>query len=183
MVSSVINRYIHIFFIQKSNSVYVLVQDNTNSDELASAAKAIDDLVEEAIQIYELDKEKTNITDELYNSLRTITSYLGFSIDIDPTILNSTNDTRIILMPSLDLLIIKPNFKSEQKRLDQLSLDEISSILKLIIPSIINMARSDRILKNQKISFVREVTNRLKRLPGSNTEDMIVDTSLHMEGV
>jgi hypothetical protein len=160
------------------------IHDNIDPNELALATKALDELVEETIQIYELDKEKTNITDELYNSLRTITSYLGFSIDVDPMLLNSSQDTRIILMPSLDLLIIKPNFKSEQKRLDQLSLDEISSILKLIIPNIINMARSDRILKNQKISFVREVTSRLKRLPGSNTEDMIINnTSIHLEGV
>ena len=56
--------------------------DNTNPDDLASAVKAMDDLVEEAIQIYELDKEKTNITDELYNSLKVITNYLGFSIDV-----------------------------------------------------------------------------------------------------
>ena len=158
--------------------------DNTNSEELASAAKALDDLVEEAIQIYELDKEKTNITDELYNSLRTITSYLGFSIDVDPALLNLPQYTRIILMPSLDLLIIKSNFKSEQKRLDQLSLDEISNILKSVIPNLINMARSDRILKNQKIAFVREATKRLKRLSGSSTEDMIVNNaSLHVEGV
>ncbi|MDR3781859.1 MAG: hypothetical protein P4K92_00910 [Candidatus Nitrosotalea sp.] len=158
--------------------------DNTNPDELASSVKAMDDLVEEAIQIYELDNEKTNLTDELYNSLRTITNYLGFSMDVDPRFLNLSQDTRIILMPSLDLLIIKSNFKSEQKRLDQLSLDEISNILKLVIPNMINMARADRVLKNQKIAFVREATNRLKRLPGSSTEDMIVnDTALHVEGV
>ncbi|MFZ0184193.1 MAG: hypothetical protein WBV92_08860 [Nitrosotalea sp.] len=160
------------------------VPDNTNQDALALAVKSMDDLVDEAIQIYELDNEKTNLTDELYNSLRTITSYLGFSIDVEPALLNLPQDTRIILMPSLDLLIIKSNFKSEQKRLDQLSLDEISNILKMIIPNMIHMARSDRILKNQKIVFVREATKRLKRLPGSNTEDMIVnDTALHMEGV
>jgi hypothetical protein len=87
-------------------------------------------------------------------------------------------------MPSLDLLIIKSNFKSEQKRLDQLSLDETSNILKLVIPNMINMARSDRILKNQKIAFVREATNRLKRLPGASTDDMIVnDASIQVEGV
>jgi hypothetical protein len=160
------------------------VPDNTNPDELASAIKSMDDLVDEAIQIYELDNEKTNLTDELYNSLRTITNYLGFSMDVDPRLMNLPQDTRIILMPSLDLLIIKSNFKSEQKRLDQLSLDEISNILKLVIPNMINMARSDRILKNQKIVFVREATKRLKRLPGSSTEDMIVnEPSLHVEGV
>jgi hypothetical protein len=160
------------------------VPDNTDQDELTSSIKAIDELVEEAIQIYELDNEKTNLTDELYNSLRTITNYLGFSMDVDPRLLNLSQDTRIILMPSLDLLIIKSNFKSEQKRLDQLSLDETSNILKSVIPNLINMARADRILKNQKIVFVREASHRLKRLPSSSTEDMIVnDASLHVEGV
>ena len=160
------------------------VSDNTNPDDLASAVKAMDDLVEEAIQIYELDKEKTNITDELYNSLKVITNYLGFSIDVNPQLVNLPQDTRLILMPSLDLLIIKPNFKSEQKRLDQLNLDEISNILKFVIPNIINMARSDRLLKSQKVSFVREATKRLKRLPGSNVEDMVVtDTALQVDGI
>jgi len=158
--------------------------DNSNPDDLASAVKAMDDLVEEAIQIYELDKEKTNITDELYNSLKVITNYLGFSIDVNPQLVNLPQDTRLILMPSLDLLIIKPNFKSEQKRLDQLNLDEISNILKFVIPNIINMARSDRLLKSQKVSFVREATKRLKRLPGSNVEDMVVtDTALQVDGI
>jgi hypothetical protein len=158
--------------------------DNTNPDDLASAVKAMDDLVEEAIQIYELDKEKTNITDELYNSLKVITNYLGFSIDVNPQLVNLPQDTRLILMPSLDLLIIKPNFKSEQKRLDQLNLDDISNILKFVIPNIINMARSDRLLKSQKVSFVREATKRLKRLPGSNVEDMVVtDTALQVDGI
>lgn len=160
------------------------VPDNTDQDELVSSIKAIDELVEEAIQIYELDNEKTNLTDELYNSLRTITNYLGFSMDVEPRLLNLSQDTRIILMPSLDLLIIKSNFKSEQKRLDQLSLDETSNILKSVIPNLINMARADRVLKNQKITFVREAAHRLKRLPSSSTEDMIVnDASLHVEGV
>ncbi|HZS74874.1 MAG TPA: hypothetical protein VFA69_10280 [Candidatus Nitrosotalea sp.] len=160
------------------------VPDNTDQDELMSSIKAIDELVEETIQIYELDNEKTNLTDELYNSLRTITNYLGFSMDVDPRLLNLSQDTRIILMPSLDLLVIKSNFKSEQKRLDQLSLDETSNILKTVIPNLISMARADRILKNQKIAFVREATHRLKRLPSSSTEDMIVnDASLHVEGV
>ncbi len=160
------------------------VPDSTNPDDLASAIKAMDELVEEAIQIYELDKEKTNVTDELYNSLKIITNYLGFSIDVNPTLLNLPQDTRIILMPSLDLLIIKSNFKSEQKRLDQLSLDETSNILKFVIPNIINMAKTDRILKNQKVAFVREATKRLKRLPGSSAEDMIVtDDSLRVNGI
>ncbi len=160
------------------------VTDSTNPDDLALAVKAMDDLVEEAIQIFELDKEKTNVTDELYNSLKIITSYLAFSIDVNPQLLNLPQDNRIILMPSLDLLIIKPNFKSEQKRLDQLSLDETSNILKFIIPNIVNMARTDRMIKNQKVAFVREATKRLKRLPGVASDDMVVtDSSLRVEGI
>jgi len=158
--------------------------DATSQQELASAVKAMDDLVEEAMQIYELDKEKTNVTDDLYNSLKVITGYLGFSIDIDPHLLDLPQDTRAILTPSLDILIIKPNFKSENKRLDQLGLDETSNVLKFAIPNIINMARNDRILKSKKIAFIRESANRLKRLPSANAEDMIVtDTSMHVEGI
>lgn len=172
------------YLYKNPNFLYMSASDNTNPDDLASAVKAMDDLVEEAIQIYELDKEKTNITDELYNSLKVITNYLGFSIDVNPQLVNLPQDTRLILMPSLDLLIIKPNFKSEQKRLDQLNLDEISNILKFVIPNIINMARSDRMIKSQKVSFVREATKRLKRLPGSNVEDMVVtDTALQVDGI
>src|SRR5574340_688771 len=95
------------------------VPDNADQDGLMSSIKAIDELVEEAIQIYELDNEKTNLTDELYNSLRTITNYLGFSMAVATQLLNLSQDTRIILMPSLDLLIIKSNFKSEQNPQDR----------------------------------------------------------------
>lgn len=156
----------------------------TNDDDLAAAVKAMEDLVDEAVQVYELDKEKTNVIDDLYNSLKTITSYLKFSVDLHPQLLGLSENTRAILTPSLDILIIKSNFKSEQKRFDQLTLDETSNILRFAIPTIINMARSDRILKNKKIAFLRDGTKKLKRLPSSSAEDMIVtDTSIQVEKV
>ena len=91
------------------------VEGNVNEGDLAAAVKAMEELVDEAVQVYEIDKEKTNVIDDLYNSLKVITSYLGFSIDLHPSILNLPEHTRAMLTPSLDILIIKPNFKSEQK--------------------------------------------------------------------
>ena len=157
---------------------------NVNEDSLAEAVKAMEELVDEAVQVYELDKEKTNVIDDLYNSLKIITNYLGFSVDLHPSLLNLPEHTRALLTPSLDILIIKTNFKSEQKRFDQLTLDETSNVLRYAIPTIINMARSDRIIKNKKIAFLRDGTKKLKRLPSSSAEDMIVtDTSVQVEKV
>ena len=158
--------------------------DKVNEDNLAAAVKAMEDLVDEAVQVYELDKEKTNVIDDLYNSLKIITTYLSFSVDLHPELLGLPENTRIVLTPSLDILIIKPNFKSEQKRFDQLTLDETSNVLRYAIPAVISMARADRTIKNKKISFLREGSKKLKRLPSSSTEDMILtDSSVHMEKV
>jgi|SRR5579872_1359684 len=157
---------------------------NVNDDSLASAVKAMEELVEEAVQVYEIEKEKANVTDDLYNSLKIITAYLGFSIDLDPRILNLPQNSRATLTPVLDIIIIKPDYKSEQKRFDQLTLDEAAGVLQFAIPRVISLARSDRIAKNKKISFLRESTKALKRLPGSNAEEMIVgNESVHFEKV
>ena len=158
--------------------------DNVNEDTLALAVKAMEDLVDEAVQVYELDKEKTNVIDDLYNSLKIITTYLSFSVDLHPELLGLPENARVVLTPSLDILIIKPNFKSEQKRFDQLTLDETSNVLRYAIPAIISMARVDRTIKNKKISFLREGSKKLKRLPSSSAEDMVItDSSVHVEKV
>ncbi len=157
---------------------------NVGDDELASAVKSMEELVDEAVQVYELEKEKSNVTDDLYNSLKIITSYLGFSIDLDPRILNLPDGSRATLTPVLDIIIIKPDYKSEQKRFDQLTLDEASGVLRYAIPQVINLARSDRISKSKKLSFLRESTKALKRLPGTNAEEMIIgNESIHLEKV
>ena len=152
-----------------------------SEDNLAAAVKAMEDLVDEAVQVYEIDKEKTNVTDDLYNSLKILTGYLSFTVDIPPELVSLTTDTRVILAPSLDLFIIKPNFKSEQKRLDQLSLDDISNVLRYAIPLIINMARTDRIIKSKKIAFLKEGTKKLKRLPGTSVDETMITDNVHME--
>lgn len=149
-------------------------EEKVNEETLASAVKAMEELVDEAVQVYEIDKEKTNVIDDLYNSLKIITTYLSFSVDLHPQLLNLPDNIRIILMPNLDLHIIRHNFKSETKRFDQLTLDETSNVLKYAIPAVIAMARADREIKNRKISFLREGAKKLKRLPSSSPDEMII---------
>lgn len=158
--------------------------DTVPDDTLASAVKAMEDLVDEAVQVYELDKEKVNVIDDLYNSLKIITTYLSFSVNLSPSLLSMPQDFHIVLTPNLDLHIIKPNFKSETKRFDQLTLDETANVLKFAIPEIIKMARDDRELKSKKVSFLREGAKKLKRLPSSSADDMIMtDTSIPVHKV
>jgi hypothetical protein len=159
-------------------------KDTLNEGNLAAAVKAMENLVDEAIQVYELDKEKTNVIDDLYNSLKVITTYLAFSVDLQPVLLSLPENFRVLLTPSLDLVIIRPNFKTETKRFDQLTLDETTNVLRYAIPAVISMASADREIKNKKISFLREGSKKLKRLPSSAQDEMVVtDTSVHVEKV
>ena len=151
-----------------------------NDEKLAEAVKTMEDLVDEAVQIYELDKEKTNVLDDLYNSLKTITTFLSFSMDVHPQFLGLSEDTRVILTPSLDLQIITSNYKFENKRLDELTLDQISNILRYVVPLIANAAKNERLSNNKKIALLRESTKKLKRLPTSNQDNVIVNDSVRL---
>jgi hypothetical protein len=156
---------------------------NVQDDSLAEAVKSMEELVNEAVQVYELDKEKTNVIDDLYNSLKVITNFLGFSIDLNPALLNLSPETRALLTPSLDIFITRPNFKCEQKRFDQLTLEETANILRYAVPTIINMARSDRLYKDKKIAALRAATKKLQRLPYSNMENAVTDSAIHIRDV
>lgn len=161
-----------------------MVEENANKpDGLADALKYIDALVDEAVQIYELDQEKANVIDELYDSLKIITNFLGFSVDLHPALLNYPSDTRIVLTPSLDILIIKPNYKSEQKRLDEFSLDEISNIMRFTFPTLTGMATSDRTTTNKKIAFLRSASKTLKQLRNANIEEGAHETGVPVKEV
>lgn len=158
--------------------------DETNqSNSLSEPLKHMTALVDEAMQLYEIDTEKTNIIDELYNSLKVITGFLGVSVDLHPSILHLPSETRIMLTGSLDVLIIKPNGKSEQKRLDMFSVDEIISILQYAVPTMINLIRVERTQMNEKITFLRSATKQLRQLHEINNQKDIVDAPLSIEGV
>ena len=138
-------------------------QDNF-SNTAASTLKSLENLISESLQIYELYNQKENTTDELVNSLRIITEYLSFSVNILPGIFGLPANSNIILLPTLELIIREPNGKTEQKRLDQLAPDEITKILEYVIPLFLNMIQSEKIKLTEKISFLREATSQLKEL-------------------
>ena len=73
--------------------------------EFDSVLKNTDSLIDESVQIYELETEKVNVIDELYNSLHKITEFLGFYVNLPPNILNYPSDTKISLSPSLKIII------------------------------------------------------------------------------
>jgi len=143
------------------------------ADEMEEKAKQtlkrIENLISESLQLYELDNQKANTTDELVNSLRVITEYLGFSVNVLPGILNLPTDSTIIILPSLDIIIRKSNGKTEKQRLDQLEPEKITSLLEYIVPLFLNMIHKEKSSMMQKITFLREATTKLKQMQNIKT--------------
>jgi len=131
--------------------------------------KRIENLISESLQLYELDNQKANTTDELVNSLRVITEYLGFSVNVLPEIFNHPKDSTIIILPSLDIIIRKSNGKTEKQRLDQLEPERITSLLEYIVPLFLNMIHKEKSSMMQKITFLREATTKLKQMQNIKT--------------
>ncbi|MFB5603522.1 MAG: hypothetical protein ACE5RK_03850, partial [Candidatus Nitrosomaritimum aestuariumsis] len=135
----------------------------TETKEFDEVLKSTDLLVDESVQIYELESEKGNVIDELYNSLKVITEFLGFSIDLPSKVFNESENTKITLTPSLDIIIKKENGKIEQKRLDEFSTKNIAQILKNSIMPIIELCKNEKIVQNQNITFLKAVTGKLDK--------------------
>ncbi len=131
--------------------------------------KRLESLISESLQLYELDNQKANTTDELVNSLRVITEYLGFSVNVLPGILNLPADSTIIILPSLDIIIRKSNGKTEKQRLDQLEPERIASLLEYIVPLFLNMIQKQKTSIVEKITFLREATTKLKQMQNLKT--------------
>jgi len=138
--------------------------------EFDEVLKSTDLLVDESVQIYELENEKGNVIDELYNSLKVITEFLGFSVELPSKILNEEENTKITLTPSLDIVIKKANGKIEQKRLDEFSTKKIAEILKNSIMPIIELCKDEKIIQNKNITFLKAVTTKLEKIKKINSE-------------
>ncbi len=138
--------------------------------EFDEVLKTTDLLVDESVQIYELESEKGNVIDELYNSLKVITEFLGFSVDLPVNVFNEQDDTKITLTPSLDIVIKRVNGKIEQKRLDEFSTKKIALILKNSIMPIIELCKKEKIIQNQNITFLKAVTKKLEKIEKINSE-------------
>jgi len=138
-------------------------QDNY-SNTAADTLKSLENLISESLQLYELYNQKENTTDELVNSLRIITEYLSFSVNILPAVFELPANSNVILLPTLELIIRESNGKTEQKRLDQFAPDKITKILEYVTPLLLNMIQNEKGTLLEKISFLRGATSRLKEL-------------------
>ncbi len=147
--------------------------------EFDEVLKTTDLLVDESVQIYELESEKGNVIDDLYNSLKVITEFLGFSVDLPVNIFNEKEDTKITLTPSLDIVIKRANGKVEQKRLDEFSTKKIAEILKNSIMPIIELCKKEKIIQNQNITFLKSVTKKLGKIEEINSESNESEISLN----
>lgn len=136
--------------------------------EFDEVLKSTDLLVDESVQIYELESEKGNVIDELYNSLKIITEFLGFSVDLPPKVFNEEDDTKITLTPSLDIVIKKSNGKVIQKRLDEFTTKKIAQILKNAIIPIIELCKNEKIIQNKNITFLKAVTRKIEKIQKIN---------------
>jgi len=137
--------------------------------EFDDVLKSTDLLVDESVQIYELESEKGNVIDELYNTLKVITEFLGFSVDLSPKIFNEDENSKITLTPSLDIVIKKSNGKVETKRLDEFSTKKIAEILKNSIMPIIELCKNEKIVQNKNITFIKAVTSKLEKIQKINS--------------
>ncbi len=52
--------------------------NQTTAPQAADTLKQLENLISESLQLYELENQKINTTDELVNSLKVITEYLSF---------------------------------------------------------------------------------------------------------
>jgi len=137
--------------------------------EFDEVLRSTDLLVDESVQIYELESEKGNVIDELYNTLKVITEFLGFSVDLPSKIFNEDETSKITLTPSLDIVIKKPNGKVEIKRLDEFSTKKIAEILKNSIMPIIELCKNEKLVQNKNITFIKAVTSKLEKIQKINS--------------
>ena len=140
--------------------------------EFDEVLKSTDMLVDESVQIYELESEKGNVVEDLYNSLKVITEFLGFSIELSSKIFNEPESTKVTLNPSLDIIIKKENGKIEQKRLDEFSTKKIAEILKDSIMPIIELCKNEKIIQNKNITFLKAVTGKLEKIQKINSDNI-----------
>ena len=145
---------------------------DTELNEFDEVLKSTDMLVDESVQIYELENEKGNVIDELYNSLKVITEFLGFSIELPAIIFNEPESTKVTLNPSLDIIIKKENGKIEQKRLDEFSTKNIAQILKDSITPIIELCKNEKVIQNKNITFLKAVTGKLEKIQKINSNNI-----------
>jgi len=144
-------------------------QNSGMEEQSKQTMKRLESLISESLQLYELDNQKANTADELVNSLRVITEYLGFSVNVLPGIFDLPADSTVIILPNLDIIVRKSNGKTEKRRLDQVEPEKLTPLLEYIVPLFLNMIQKEKTIMTEKITFLREATTKLKQMQNLKT--------------
>ncbi|QUC65453.1 hypothetical protein NsoK4_04200 [Nitrosopumilus sp. K4] len=148
---------------------------------VSSTLDQLNNLISESLQIYELENQKANTIDDLYNSLKIITEFLSFSVTIHPGIFHLPEDSQITLLPNLDMVIRLANGKTEIKKISDYSPDTLTQIIQYVIPQILQLITSEKAYLTEKITFLRSATKQLSQL--SNLRNGATTTPENPDGV
>ncbi len=134
------------------------------NDINAKTLTQLNTLMEESLQIYELEDQKTNVIDDLHNALQVITQFLGFSTNVHPEIFNLPPDSTITLLPNLKLVIKLSNGKSETKQFTDYAPETITQIVEYVTPQLLELIQKQKSYLTEKITFLRTATKQLSTL-------------------
>jgi len=138
--------------------------DTQTNQEQHPSLQYMNSLIQESLQIYELENQRINTLDELTNSLKIITKFLGFSIELSQNLLHLDSETKIRLLPNLNLIIVKSNSKTEEKSIDSFPTDVIINVLDYIVPKIVELVRLEKLQLLNSINFLRAANDDLKKI-------------------
>ena len=134
------------------------------NDANAKSLAQLNTLMEESLQIYELEDQKTNVIDDLHNALQVITQFLGFSTNVHPEIFNLPPDATVTLLPNLKLIIKLTNGKTETKQFTDYAPETITKIVEYVTPQLLKLIKAQKSYLTEKITFLRTATKQLSTL-------------------
>ena len=134
------------------------------NDVNAKTLTQLNTLMEESLQIYELEDQKTNVIDDLHNALQVITQFLGFSTNVHPEIFNLPPDATISMLPNLKLIIKLANGKTETKKFTDYPPEVITQIVEYVTPQLLELIQTQKSYLTEKITFLRTATKQLSTL-------------------
>ena len=134
------------------------------NDVNAKTLTQLNTLMEESLQIYELEDQKTNVIGDLHNALQVISQFLGFSTDISPEIFNLPPDATITLLPNLKIVIKLTNGKTETKKFSDYPPETITKIVEYVTPQLLELIKAQKSYLTEKITFLRTATKQLSTL-------------------
>jgi len=148
---------------QKESSKEQKVQIDPN-DVNAKTLTQLNTLMEESLQIYELEDQKTNVIDDLHNALQVISQFLGFSTNVHPEIFNLPPDATVTLLPNLQIIIKLTNGKTETKKFADYPPETITKIVEYVTPQLLELIQTQKSYLTEKITFLRTATKQLSTL-------------------